>query len=169
MRIAILLLFTFFFFNLQAQKKNPFISLKFDNVRMFDFEGGKGNGILYIIDENGKLATTVTKQVVLTKEKIVTLNSKLGDKKSYGDATAACFDPHLGFVYYLKNKIVAHITVCLDCNRLYSSIDIPAQKQGKVGKGKDAYYIRDGLSKSFRQFLNQLLVVNNFSHQIKKN
>ncbi len=64
-------------------------------------------------------------------------------------------------------KIVAHISVCLDCNVLRSGIDIPAQKQGKVGEGNSAYYTADGLTKSFRQFLNDLLKRYNFSHQIK--
>ena len=96
------------------------------------------------------------------------MSSKLGDKKSFGGVTAFCFDPHVGFVYYLKGKVVAHISVCVDCNRLRSSIDIPAQKQGKVGNGDDVYYIASGLSKSFRQFINTLLQKNQFSHQVKK-
>jgi hypothetical protein len=70
-------------------------------------------------------------------------------------------------VYFLKGKPVGQITICLGCNRLYSSIDIPAQKQGKQGEGKDTYYILDGLSKSFRQFTNELLKKNKFAHQIE--
>ncbi len=134
---------------------------------MYDFAGGKGSD-LYIVDNKGQLAKSISKQIQLDKVIVSKLNEKLGNKKSYGDVTAACFDPHLGFVYYLSGKIVAHITICLDCNRLRSSIPIVAQQQGKVGKGKDAYYISDGLSITFRNFLNTLLVKNNFSHQIDK-
>jgi hypothetical protein len=150
-----------------GQTKNPFLSLKFDKVAIYDFEGGKGEQDFYIVDEKGQLAKSIRKQVQLDKSTINTLNTKLGDKKSYGGGTAACFDPHLGIVYFLKDKIVAHISVCLDCNRLRSSIDIQAQKQGKVGTGNNAYYLSDGLSKSFRHYLNDILKKYSFSHQIK--
>jgi hypothetical protein len=164
-KILFFLLPLSFCISLNGQTKNPFLHLKFDKIVMYDFVGGKGSD-LYIVNENGGLAKNIKGQVKLDKENVMKLNSKLGNKKSYGGGTAACFDPHAGFVYYLKDKVVAHVTICLDCNRLYSSIDIPAQKQGKVGKGKDIYYLSDGLSIPFRNFINQLLVANNFSHQI---
>jgi len=145
-----------------GQTNNPFLKLKFDKVTMYDFEGGKELN-LSIVDNKGKLATSIKKSVELDKSTIAKLNQKLGDKKSYGLPTAACFDPHLGFVYYLNNSIVGHVTICLSCNRLVSSISIPAQKQGQVGKGKDAYYIGDGMSEAFQSFLKNLLKNNNFS------
>ncbi len=150
-----------------GQTKNPYLALKFDKVVMYDFEGGKDSD-LYIINDKGELAKSVSKQVQIDNVTARNLSQKLGDRKSYGGGTASCFDPHLGFVYYLKGNIVGHITICLDCNRLRSSLDIPAQKQGKVGQGKVAYYLADGLSRSFRQYLNELLVANIFSHQLKK-
>lgn len=165
MKTILIFFFSAIVFNVQSQTSNLFTKLKFDKVVMYDFEGGKGHGILSIVDENGKLATTVSKQIQLNKETITQLNTKLESKRSYGCATAACFDPHLGFVYYLKDKIIAHITICLDCNRLYSSIDIKAQKQCKTGNGKDIYYLCDGMSKSFRQFLINIMKKNKFSHQ----
>lgn len=166
MRLAGFIFLLILFLPSKAQQ-NPFSTLKFDKVVMYDFAGGKGSD-LYIVDNKGQLAKSISKQIQLDKVIVSKLNEKLGNKKSYGDVTAACFDPHLGFVYYLSGKIVAHITICLDCNRLRSSIPIVAQQQGKVGKGKDAYYISDGLSITFRNFLNTLLVKNNFSHQIDK-
>jgi hypothetical protein len=149
-----------------GQTKNPFLTLKFDKVFFYDFQdiGEKGS---LIVDKNGKYLQTIIKQVQLDTATIKKINAKLGDKKSYGNGTAACFDPHCGFVYFLKGKPVGQVTICLVCNRLYSSFDIPAQKQGKQGQGKDAYYILDGLSKSFRQFLNKLLKKNKFTHQIE--
>jgi hypothetical protein len=164
MRSILSFLFVVIILSSNAQVKNPFVNLNFDKVVMYDFVGGKGTD-LYIINENGALAKNIKKQVILGKENIGNLNAKLGNRKSYGGSKAFCFDPHLGFVYYFKGKVIAHLTICLDCNQLRSSIDIPAQNQGKAGQGKDIYYILDGLSKSFRSFLNQLLVANNFSHQ----
>ena len=166
MRIISFLLLLTISANSNGQTKNPFLNLKFDKVVFYDFKdiGEKGS---LIVDNNGKYLQAVIKQVQLDTVTISKLNIKLGDKKSYGNGTAACFDPHCGFVYFLKSKSVGQITICLGCNRLYSSIDIPAQKQGKQGQGKDAYYILDGLSKSFRQFINGLLKKNKFTHQIE--
>lgn len=149
-----------------GQTKNPLLNLKFDKVVFYDFQdiGEKGS---LIVDNNGKYLQTIIKQVQLDTGTIKQLNFKLGDKKSYGSGTASCFAPHCGFVYFLKGRPVEQITICLGCNKLYSSIDIPAQKQGKQGQGQDAYYIFDGLSKSFRQFLNGLLVKHKFTHQIE--
>lgn len=150
----------------KSQTKNPFLHLKFDKVVFYDFEGiGEKGGL--IVDNNGKYLQAIVKQIQLDTTTIKKLNSKLAAKKSYGNGTAACFDPHCGFVYFEKGKPVAQISICLGCNRLYSSIDIPAQKQGKQGEGEHAYYILDGLSKSFRQFINGLLIKNKFSHQIE--
>lgn len=154
-------------FSIYGQDK-AFSKLQFDKVIMYDFIGGKGAESLYIIDDDGNLSNTARKKVTLDKGTVKILNAKLEDKKSYGAGTAACFIPHLGIVYYLKNKPVAHISVCMDCNRLHSSKDLAAQKQGKTGNGEDSYYLLEGMSTSFRNFINNLLKKYNFSHQIKK-
>jgi len=149
-----------------GQINNPFLTLKFDKVIMYDFEpsGGKGCSI---VENNGQLTKNLKKQVQLDKQTWTNLDKKLGDKKSFGGGTAACYDPHLGFVYYFKNKIVGHITICMDCNRLNSSLNIPAQKQGKVKLSDNSYeYPGTGMSKSFQQFLKSLLKKNSFSNQI---
>jgi hypothetical protein len=166
MRIISFLLLLTISLSAAGQAKNPFLKLRFDKVVFYDFEDTGEKGSL-IVDTNGKFLQTILKQVQLDTATIKKLNFKLGDKKSYGNGTAACFDPHCGFVYFLKGKPIGQITICISCNRLYSSIDIPAQKQGKQGQGKEAYYILDGLSKSFRQFINELLKRNKFTHQIE--
>ena len=165
--IAIILLLTFSI-PAAGQRSNQFINLKFDKVNFYDFDDIGEKGLL-ITDISGRFLQTILKQVQLDTKTIKKLNSLLVDKQSYGKSTAACFDPHCGFVYYLNGKPVEQITICLGCNRLYSSIDIPAQMQGKQGQGKDAYYISDVLSKSFRQFINALLIKSKFGHQIKPN
>ncbi len=149
-------------------QNNPFTKLQFDKVIIYDFSGGKGEEDYSIINGKGKLAKSVIKEVTLDKNTITTLNQKLESKKSYGAGTASCFEPHLGIVYYYKNKPVAHISICMDCNRLESSKDIVAQHQGKNGEGKEVYYMLDGMSNSFRNYLNGLLKKYKFSHQIKK-
>jgi len=167
MRIISLLLLVTLTLSSNGQTKNPFVSLKFDKVVLYDYQPAGEDRSL--VDKKGQLETTakIKKQVQPDTAIIKQLNKKLGDKKSYGQVTAFCFDPHLGIVYYLNGKIVRHVLVCMDCNAVRADIEIPAQKQDKQGQGDKAYYLGDGMSKSFRQFLNGLLKKYNFSHQIK--
>jgi hypothetical protein len=144
---------------------NPFANLSCDSVVIYDFDWrGKGEHFS-IIDKNGRLAPTVKKRVKLDGKTAKKLGRLMGETASYGQATAACFEPHLGVVYYKSGAPVAHINICISCNRLYSSLEIPAQKQGRQGEGNEVYYTADGMSKSFRKYLNGLLKDNNFSHQ----
>lgn len=145
---------------------NPFLNLKSDSVVFYDFRdiGEKGS---MIVDCNGENIQSVIKQVRLDAATIKSLGNKLWEKRSYGGVTASCFDPHCGFVYFRKGIPVSQVTICLSCNRLYSTLDIPAKKQGRLGEGKDIYYALDGLSKSFRKYLNALLIANKFTHQIE--
>jgi len=166
MKIVLALFFCFLHLSFSKKVSNPYLKLKFDKVMMYDFSGVK-DWNQYIVDDKGKLATSVTKATVLDNKIVTEFNAKLGDKHSFGAGKAACFDPHLGFVYYLHEKIVAYITICLDCNVLVSSLPLEAQKQGRVGEGKDVYYMADGPSPALRSFLNGLLKKYNFSHQLR--
>lgn len=161
---VIKLILTFIPFISYAQKEIIFSDLKFDKVVMYDFEGVKGSG-LYIIN-NGKLSTSVKKQQTLNKKEESLLINKLNLKSSYGGGTASCFDPHLGFVIYNKNIVVAHITICLDCNRLSSSITIAEQQNDDQDSFENKYVNTSGLSPIFRKFINELLIKYRFSHQI---
>ena len=162
MKIVTAFLLLFFIHSASGQ----YTTVKFDKVIMYDFKAESEGEDIYIVNAKGVLAKNIAKQIELTKQDVRSLNSKVENKKSYGEATAPCFNPHLGLVYYLKDKIVAHITVSLECNRLHSSIEIAAQKQGKVSISTDIYYTGTGLSKSFKAFINSLLHKYNFSHQL---
>ena len=150
----------------RAQIKNPFLTLKFDKVVVCDYESNEENDNP-LVDKKGKLTSFVKKFSVLDDQTTKRLNEKLGDKKSYGNVRADCFEPHFGIVYYYKNEVTAVIKICLSCNGLESSIEIPAQKQGKVGKGNEVYYVGNGMTKSFRQFINSIVKKYQFSHQIQ--
>ena len=147
----------------KQKELNPFNSLKFDKVVMYDYEGGKG---FPIIVENGKLSYTVKKQVVLNPQTVQLLNRKIGLKSSYRGFGDACFDPHLAFVYYLKSKVVAYIEVCFDCNRLGSNPEIPVQMEPMVGSDGKVFYTEHGMSNLLKEFFNTILKRYNFSHQL---
>lgn len=149
----------------RGQKAEPLLQLKYDKVVFFDYVRPEGKGGS-ITDQHGQLLVRVLKSVTLTSSTATMVTNKLVSRLSYGKGTAFCFDPHCGFVYYLFGKPVCQIEICLECNRLSSSINIEAQKQGKQGSGDEVYYIADGLSKDFRKFINGLLKKYSFSHQI---
>lgn len=134
--------------------KNSPLELRYDKVVMYYFKGGIGSD-QSIVDSKGRIAKSVFKQVVLDRESALSLTKKLGEKESFNDETGACFEPGIGFVYYLKDKIVAYITVCLDCNVVVSSIPLDPQKHEKFGANNS--YLAGGPTETFRAFLNSLL------------
>jgi len=145
---------------------NPYLKLSVDSIVFYDFGGRPEEEINSIIEKNGKLSKTVIKSAKLDKLTADNFTKLLGQKTSYGSSTAACFEPHLGVVYYLNKKPIAYIDICLSCNRLYPSLKINTQMQGKQGEGKEVYYTLNGISKSFRKEINSLLIKYKFSHQL---
>ncbi len=97
--------FIFLILTVSVTAQNPFTNLKFDKVIMYEFDGGKG-GDMSIIDNKGKMAKTISQEVVLNQKTIAELNKRLGNKTSYGGGEASCYEPRLGFVYFLKNKVL---------------------------------------------------------------
>jgi hypothetical protein len=140
-------------------KKSP-LQLRYDKVIMYDFDGGMRSD-LSIVDARGHIARSMKKQVVLDKESALSLTTKLGEKESFDDAVAACFEPHLGFVYYLNGKIVAYITVCLGCNVVVSSIPLDPEKQVRYPMANNGYLAGSPTEKS-QAFLKGLLKKYNF-------
>ena len=141
----------------------PFNKLDYNKVIAYDYEGGKGEGVINIITE-GKLVSTVKQQKELTQQQVDDLTYFLGANSTYGGGKAFCFDPHLGIVFYKDHKVVAHISICLECNYLSSSIKIPATEVKKIKIGDDYEYPAEGFSKAGRQKLNSLCKQLNFSH-----
>ena len=143
---------------------NPFLLLNFDKVVAYDYEGRRGEEILDIIDSSGILANTVTKERILTRNQIDRVTYLLGDNSTYGEAYADCFDPHLGLLFFNVNKVVASLDICLECNRLYSSIKIPATYYKHIQTGNDYEYPAEGFSKIGRQKINSLCKEFRFDH-----
>ena len=109
---------------------NPFDTLKYDRVTAYDYDG-EGS---YLIVEDGELVKVDTPNQRgeiyhmkdLTKMQISRINKTVGDTASYGLGAASCFNPRMGIVYYRKEKIVGHISICLECNYLESTPPIAA-------------------------------------------
>ncbi len=162
-----LILLIVFCTNVYAQKENPFDKMVYDSVVIYDFDWrGESEEYFSIIDEKNELARTVKKSKILTEKESKNLSVVLGLKSSYGEGSSACFLPHLGIVYYKNGNAAAHVTICMGCNILESSIEIPNQKQGKQESEEgDIYYTQMGMSKSLKKHLDKLLKKYSFSHR----
>lgn len=164
MKNSILIIFLILSGIISAQQK--FLNITYDKVIMYEYDGGK-EGDMTIVDDKGNFAKTLSAQVKLDDVTIKSLNSRLIDKKSFGAGEAFCYEPRLGFIYFLKKKIVGKIDICLACNRLRSSIDLKAQHQGKQVSDGKTYYTLEGMSPEFRNWLNELIKSKGFKFTSK--
>jgi hypothetical protein len=115
-----------------CHQENVFSKIKYDKVVAYRYEGDGG---VEIIDDQGRLAKEIKKQVVLEKSQVTALTNTLSNSSTYGGDVAACFDPHLGIVFYSGDEPAAFVSICLDCNYLESSVDIPASTSGFSDQG----------------------------------
>ena len=117
---------------LRPNSGNVFSTINYDSVIAYSYDGEGGNEI---IDSKGRLMNTIKKQTILNESQIIRLTNSLCNKSNYGGDVAACFDPHLGIVFYKANRPKDHVSICMDCNYLVSSIKIPGSEGGFSDQG----------------------------------
>lgn len=149
------------------QYPNPFLSLKYDKVVAYDYNGDYGQAI---VDAGNVVDSLINQQVELDQSLIKQLNFTLGDTSTYGGATAFCFVPHLGIVYFDQESVVAHVSICFQCNDLRSSIEIPAMRQAnkKIKISEEYSYFARGFTEKGKSELNQLCVDLGFDNCLDK-
>lgn len=119
--------------NTTPTPENVFAKISYDKAVAYNYDG---EFMIQIINERtGHLADKISKEKVLTAEQATRITNTLCDASTYGDDMAACFDPHLGIVFYKLDKPVAYVSICLDCNQLVSSVRIPAAITGFTWEG----------------------------------
>lgn len=98
-------------FYANGQTTNPFLSLKFDKIILYDYEQDGENPSF--IGDNGQVikGVKINRQATLDSATAKIFNTKIGDYKSYGKASASCFEPHLAILYYLKGKVATYISL----------------------------------------------------------
>ncbi|WP_428067845.1 hypothetical protein [Chryseobacterium gambrini] len=123
----------------------PFSTLDYDKIIAYDFRGDEE---MYDapIDKQGNFIPIIEKQQFLSQEQADKILKALAKKSSYGEASAACFNPHLGLVFFKGNKKVNQMSICLDCNGSISEIDIPARRHRVFNKGTDDEYSFTGFT-----------------------
>lgn len=101
-----------------------------------------------VIDKHGKFVPVVLAQKALSQIQADKILLALTQKSTYGEGTAACFNPHFALVFYKNNKMINQINICLDCNYLIADIDIPAETHFKINKRTPDEYALTGFTKS---------------------
>ena len=111
-------------------KSLPFKNLEYNKVIAYDYEGNEE--AFGSITKEGHFIPVVTKQKALNQKQSEQIIALLTDKKTYGESTAACFNPHMAVVFFKDSKVVFKVDICLSCNYLTSSEEIPAMLHKKI-------------------------------------
>jgi hypothetical protein len=141
----------------------PFDKLDYDKLIAYDFVGSE-EPYPAVIDRQGKFVPVVLGQQYLSQEQADKILSTLTNKSTYGEATAACFQPHFALVFYKNNKMINQINVCLGCNYLISDIAIPAETHKKVNAGAKDEYSMTGFTDKGKKAIRDLCKQLNFTY-----
>ena len=147
-----------------GQGLNPFDSIDYDKVIAYEFQGEGARMITYCLENEPR---RISKTLELTESQLDPLLRILTSDSSYGNITAACFDPHLAIVYYRNEDILATIDICLDCNYLSSSIEIPATKSKSIKVDEEFSYPARGFSKATRNAIRKFCTDIGFTKYLK--
>lgn len=145
-----------------------FFNQPVDSVVMIEFEWLPKARISKVIDNAGKLTVTPIKKVIITPKEQKMLVSALNSKRSFGGGQAGCYEPRLGFIFYQNGAISGHLTICVTCDYLVPSQDIPAQLQRPMTDEEtgNVYYLGMGMSKNLLKKLDQLLEQYQFRYRV---
>lgn len=155
--------------NVLPNPKNgiPFDKLNYDKIIAYDFQGSE-EPHPNVIDKHRKFVPVIIAQKALSQIQADKILSTLAKKSTYGEGTAACFNPHFALVLYKNNKPINQISICLDCNYLIADLDIPAETHRKIDKGTANEYTLIGFTKSGKATIISLCKELNFYYKDKK-
>ncbi|MBI3233279.1 MAG: hypothetical protein HYZ42_04445 [Bacteroidetes bacterium] len=133
----------------------PFDLIDYDKIIAYDFEGTEEPNPS-ILDNKQQFAPVVLAQQFLTQRQADNILTSLSSESTYGEGTAACFNPRFALVFYKNNKKVNKIDICLDCNYLEADFEIPAVTHKKVNQHTDQEYSIIGFTDSGRKAIVDL-------------
>lgn len=129
-------------------QSNPFKTLDYDKVVAYEFKGDGEQKIKNCLKND---QSKISKSIILSKAQINRIESAITSKSSFGNRTMSCFDPHFALVYYKNDMIKATVDICLQCNSLQSSIEIPATKLTFTQLTDEYSVPNEGFSKQTRK------------------
>ncbi|NIF06717.1 hypothetical protein F3J23_14810 [Chryseobacterium sp. Tr-659] len=145
----------------------PFNQLDYDKIIAYEFAGDEE---IYpnAIDKKGKFVPVILKQQFLTQQQADRILSALAKNSSYGESSAACFQPHLGLVFFKGTKKINQISICLSCNSSVTEIHIPARTHKVFNKGTENEYFFIGFTSSGKKAIINLCKQINFQYGNKE-
>ena len=143
---------------------NPFDSLQYDSAVAYEFHGEGGRTIEYCLK---KERSRISQSVELSNKQVRGLEKLFTSNASYGNTVAACFDPHFAIAYFKDDVIVSSIDICLDCNFLTSTQEIPATKFKMIKVSDDYSYPAKGFSKAARKSIYNICEGLGFTRYLK--
>lgn len=136
---------------------SPFDTLDFNKVIAYDFDGkeeGYANSIRKM--NSNFFSDVVLRQRAVQEKEIQFLLDFLSDPKTYGEVTMACFEPHLGIVFFKDKQVKYVIDICMDCNYLISTSELPASVYKKMKMENGSEYGLNGFSSYGRNKIIEL-------------
>jgi hypothetical protein len=117
-------------------KNSIFKNIQFDKVIAYECLGEAIDDKNLILNSNNKkLARVLYKQKEMTKQEVEKLSRLLSDTNNYNGKQSACFNPHLGFVFFKNNKIVCQLLICIICNNFKCSKNLHLFQESFSEKG----------------------------------
>ena len=141
---------------IKSQAPKPFNNLKYNKVIAYDFDGIQEPYPSVINSRNNAYAPVILRQKELTEKQVEFLIDFLTDNKTYGEYTSACFDPHMGIVFYENEQRKFVVNICLDCNYLISTIEIPSTQFKTVTFDEGGSYGLRGFSEIGKEKIIEL-------------
>ena len=142
-------------FTISGKLKIPFDKLVFNKVIAYDYDGSE-EPYPSIFGSDRKFIPIIERQKALNISQAKEVIDLLTSTSTYGGVTAACFNPHLAFVFYDDSKPVFNVDICLGCNYLIATEEIPAMDIKKINKGAKDEYSAIGFSKKGKSRIKKL-------------
>lgn len=163
MRAVLFLLIVLGSTTVKAQD-NPFAKLDYDRVVAYEFQGMGMQLIEKCLEEAPQ---KINKELELSPAQVSKLEGIITAKTAYGSTTAACFDPHFAVIYYKGEEIVATVDICLECNYLMASEEIPATSLKMIHPTEDFSYPAKGFSPETRKQLHTFVKSLGFTRYLR--
>lgn len=142
---------------LSSSFPSPFDTLDFNKVIAYDFDGEERAYANSIRKMNSNFfSDAVLRQRALQNKEIQFLLDFLSEPKTYGGETMACFEPHLGIVFFKDKQVKYVIDICMDCNYLNSTSVLPASVSNKMKMENGDEYSLIGFSSYGRNKIVEL-------------
>ncbi|MCB9198600.1 MAG: hypothetical protein H6600_09075, partial [Flavobacteriales bacterium] len=127
--------------------------LIYNKVIAFDFYGTHER---YCIFDKARFSSdnyrnNAYEMKILNQDQVNLISNLITNPMTYGQSTAACFDPSMAFIFFDETKIVLEVDICLDCNFLV--INSPEEFSLEVDYQKFEEYEDSETGESYRYYL----------------